>query len=121
MRRLGERGLVASGGVLAGLLFLAIVLVPHWGYAIACTIGLGVAFYLLHNTVQLKATEVAPDARGSAVAVYAASWALGQALGVAAVGLAVPWTGYRAAIAAFGLGFCVLGLWLRSNLARLRP
>ena len=26
-----------------------------------------------------------------------------------------------AAIAAFGLGFCALGLWLRGNLARLRP
>ena len=121
VRRLGERRLVAAGGVLAGLLFLAVVLVPHWGYAIACTAGLGVAFYLLHNTVQLKATEVAPDARGAAVAMYAASWALGQALGVAAVGLAVPWAGYRVAIAAFGLGFCLLGLWLRGNLARLRP
>jgi predicted MFS family arabinose efflux permease len=121
VRRLGERGLVASGGVLAGLLFAAVVLVPHWGYAALCTIGLGIAFYLLHNTVQLKATEVAPDARGAAVAMYAASWALGQALGVAAVGAAVPWTGYRAAIATFGLGFCALGLWLRGNLARMRP
>lgn len=121
VRRLGERSLVASGGLLAGILFVAIVLVPEWGYATLCTVGLGVAFYLLHNTVQTKATEVAPDARGSAVAMYAASWALGQAIGVAAVGAMVPWTGYRVAIAAFGLGFCALGLWLRGNLAKLRP
>jgi predicted MFS family arabinose efflux permease len=121
VRRLGERRLVASGGLLAGVLFVAVVLVPHWGYATLCTVGLGVAFYLLHNTVQTKATEVAPDARGAAVAMYAAAWALGQALGVTAVGAAVPWTGYRPAIAAFGLGFCALGLWLRGNLAKLRP
>lgn len=121
VRRLGERRLVASGGLLAGALFAAVVLVPHWSLAVPCTIGLGVAFYLLHNTIQTKATEVAPDARGSAVAMYAASWALGQALGVAAMGAAVPWAGYRAAIAAFGLGFCALGLWLRGNLRRMRP
>jgi predicted MFS family arabinose efflux permease len=98
-----------------------VVLVPHWAYAIPCTIGLGLAFYLIHNTVQTRATEVAPDARGSAVALYASAWATGQALGVAAMGLAVSVFGYAPMIAIFGFGFGVLGLWLRSNLARLRP
>src|SRR5256886_17429255 len=74
-----------------------------------------------HNTVQLKATEVAPDARGAAVALYASAWASGQATGVAAMGLAVALFGYAPMIAAFGLGFGLLGLWLRSNLQRLRP
>jgi predicted MFS family arabinose efflux permease len=119
--RLGERGLVAVGGMLGCALFVLVVLVPHWAYAIPCTIGLGLAFYLIHNTVQTRATEVAPDARGSAVALYASAWATGQALGVAAMGLAASLFGYAPMIAAFGLGFGVLGLWLRSNLARLRP
>ena len=117
----GERGLVAAGGALGCALFVLVVLVPHWAYAIPCTIGLGLAFYLIHNTVQTRATEVAPDARGSAVALYASAWATGQALGVAAMGLAVSVFGYAPMIAVFGLGFGALGLWLRSNLARLRP
>ena len=117
----GERGLVAGGGALGCALFVLVVLVPHWAYAIPCTIGLGLAFYLIHNTVQTRATEVAPDARGSAVALYASAWATGQALGVAAMGLAVSVFGYAPMIAVFGLGFGALGLWLRSNLARLRP
>ena len=121
VRELGERKLVAAGGLIAGVLFPALALAPHWAYAIPCTIGLGVAFYLLHNTVQTKATEVAPDARGAAVAMYASAWALGQASGVAAVGIAVRWFGYAEMICAFGLGFCALGLWLRGNLWRLRP
>ena len=50
---------------------------PHWRYAVPCTFGLGLAFYLMHNTIQTKATEVAPDARGSAVALYASAWAVG--------------------------------------------
>lgn len=120
IRSLGERGLVWGGGALGAVMFIAFVLVPHWAYAIACTIGLGVAFYMIHNTVQTKATEVVPEARGSAVALYAAGWALGQALGVGAMGLAVAAVGYAPAIMVCGLGFGLLGLWLRSNMHRLR-
>jgi len=50
---------------------LAIVLSDDWLYTVPCTISLGIAFYLVHNTVQTKATEVAPDARASALALYA--------------------------------------------------
>jgi len=118
--RLGQRGLVAAGGVLGFALFALITVVPHWAYAIPCTVGLGIAFYLIHNTVQTRATEVAPDARGSALALYASAWATGQAGGVAAMGWAVSALAYAPMIAAFGLGFGLLGLWLRSNLWRLR-
>lgn len=121
LRMLGEDRLVAAGGIFGGLLFAAVVLVPHWAWAIPCTVGLGVAFYLIHNTVQMKATEVAPDARGSAIALYAAAWALGQALGVAAMGAAVGFFRYPPLIVLFGVGWCVLGVWLRFNLWRLRP
>jgi len=120
VRLLGERGLVLAGGVLGGALFLAVVLIPSWGYAIACTFGLGVAFYLIHNTVQTKATEVVPEARGAAVALYAAAWATGQALGVAAMGVAVALAGYAPMIVAFGVGYAALGFWLNRNLWRLR-
>jgi predicted MFS family arabinose efflux permease len=121
IRALGERGLVAAGGVLGGAMFIAVVLVPYLALTVPCTIGLGLAFYLLHNTIQLKATEVAPAARGTAVALYATAWALGQAIGIAAFGGVVAAFGYVPAIAACGLAFGALGLWLRSNLHRFRP
>jgi len=121
IRALGERGLVAAGGVLGGVMFVAVVLVPYLALALPFTIGLGAAFYLLHNTIQMKATEVAPDARATAVALYATAWALGQALGIAAIGGVVAAFGYAPAIMASGLAFAALGLWLRSNLHRFRP
>jgi predicted MFS family arabinose efflux permease len=121
IRRLGERGMVLAGGSLGAGLFTAVVAAPELSWVLPCTIGLGFSFYLIHNTIQAKATEVAPDARGSAVALYATGWALGQALGVAAIGLAVAGAGYAPAILACGLGFGVLGLWLRANLHRLKP
>ena len=82
---------------------------------------MGVTFYMVHNTVQTKATEVSPEARGSSIALYATSWALGQAIGVAAMGLAVAAIGYAPAIMACGAGFALLGLWLRANMHRFKP
>ena len=119
IRTLGERGLVVAGGVLGLVFFAAFVVMADWRAAIACTIVLGVAFYLIHNTVQTRATEVAPDARGAAVALYASAWASGQALGVGAMGIAVAYIGYASAIVIFAIGFAALGLWLGANLGRL--
>jgi predicted MFS family arabinose efflux permease len=95
------------------------MLTPVWSLFIVCTIGLGFSFYMLHNTLQMKATEMAPDARGTALALYSSAWALGQAAGVAAMGLAVGLFDYQAAIIAFGAGYFFLGLWMRRNLDRL--
>ena len=118
---LGERRIVVVGGVLGFLCFAAIVVANDWRYAVPCTFGLGLAFYLIHNTIQTKASEIAPDARGSASALYASSWALGQASGVAALGVLVALVGYAPAILAAAVGFALLGFWLRFNLARLHP
>jgi MFS transporter, YNFM family, putative membrane transport protein len=118
---LGDRRLVVLGGVLGFLFFATIVLVGDWRYAVPCTFGLGLAFYLLHNTIQTKASEVAPDARGSAIALYASAWAVGQACGVAALGAVVALVGYVSAILAAAMGFALLGFWLRFNMRRLHP
>jgi predicted MFS family arabinose efflux permease len=74
---------------------------------------------MLHNTVQVKATEMAPEARATGLALYSAGWALGQAAGVAAMGLAVSVAGYAGPIVGFGACYLLLGLWMRRNLGRL--
>jgi MFS transporter, YNFM family, putative membrane transport protein len=121
LRVLRERELVTAGGMLAALLFGLVVMAPSWAYALPCTLGLGLAFYLVHNTIQTKATEVAPEARGSAVAIYASAFGFGQGAGAAAMGLAVSFFDLASMIAVFGIGFLALSLWLRDNLGRLRP
>jgi len=116
---LGQRGLVLAGGASAFAFYLLAMLTPlPWPF-VACTIGLGFSFYMLHNTLQVKATEMAPEARATGLALYSAGWALGQAMGVAAMGLAVHVVGYQAPIVAFGACYLLLGLWMRRNLDRL--
>jgi predicted MFS family arabinose efflux permease len=79
---LGERGLVRAGAALVatGLLLLA------WGSGVwmgmlACMMT-GLGFYMLHNTLQVQATQMAPAARGTAVTLFACSLFFGQSTGV---------------------------------------
>ena len=45
-------------------------------------VGCGIAFYMLHNTLQTHGTQMAPEARGSALALFALCLFVGQAIGV---------------------------------------
>ncbi len=119
LRRFGQPGLVTWGGAACAGAYLLILATPVWPAAVAGTVALGYSFYMLHNTVQIKATEMAPQARGAAVAIYASSWALGQAIGVAAMSVLVGFFGFTASILAFAVAFAGLGLWMRGNLERL--
>jgi predicted MFS family arabinose efflux permease len=82
VRRLGEKGLVTLGGValVSGYVTLALAPVPAIATLGIATIGAG--FYMLHTTVQTHVTHVAPEERGSAVALFATFLFLGQASGV---------------------------------------
>lgn len=119
LKGLGQNGLVLWGGAACCASYLLAMLTPVWGVFAACTIGTGFSFYMLHNTLQIKATEMAPHARGSGLAIYSAAWALGQSAGVATMGLLVGLFDYRLPIAAFGVGYLALGLWMRKNLNKL--
>jgi MFS transporter, YNFM family, putative membrane transport protein len=82
VRRLGERGLVSAGGValFTGYCGLAIAGSPSTGTLAIALVGAG--FYMLHTTVQIHVTQVRPEERGSAVALFATFLFLGQASGV---------------------------------------
>lgn len=116
---LGQRGMIAWGGAICFGCYVAIVLTPVWPVTIPCTVAVGFAYYMVHNTIQTKATEMAPQARGTSLSLYSGSWALGQAVGVAAMGVAISLVGIVPGIIAFGAGFLLLALWLRANLDRL--
>jgi predicted MFS family arabinose efflux permease len=74
---------------------------------------LGFAFNMLHNALQIRATEMAPGARGTGLALFSFAWILGQGVGVAAMGAGVAAFGYAAMVLAFGLGFALLAVWMR--------
>jgi predicted MFS family arabinose efflux permease len=82
VRLLGERGLVLWGGIGLGIAFATLALAPHIAVAFAAIVASGITFYMLHNTLQTHGTQMAPEARGSALALFALCLFVGQAIGV---------------------------------------
>ena len=79
----GQPGLAIFGGVLLGLAYLALALGAAWWLAPVAVTAIGLGFYALHNTMQTNATQMTPEARGTAVAIFSSAIYLGQMLGVA--------------------------------------
>lgn len=119
LARLGQRGCVLVGGLVGGFFYLAVLFVPVWPLVMVCTVGVGFSFYMVHNTLQVKAAEMAPQSRGTAFSQFSMFWALGQAVGAALMGAGVAAFGYPWMIASFGLLFMTLGITLRFQLHRL--
>ena len=82
VRLLGERGLVLWGGCGLGFAFAILALAPDVSMAFAAIVICGVTFYMLHNTLQTHGTQMAPEVRGSALALFALCLFVGQAVGV---------------------------------------
>jgi len=80
----GQAGLAIFGGVLIGLAYLVLAIGAAWWLAPLAVTAIGLGFYALHNTLQTNATQMTPQARATAVAIFSSAIYLGQTLGVAA-------------------------------------
>ena len=79
--RLGQRNLMILGGFLQGAGIMAMSLQPVWQVQLAIFVLFGCAFYLLHGSIQIFVTELAPGARSSATAAHSTFFFVGQSLG----------------------------------------
>jgi predicted MFS family arabinose efflux permease len=103
VRKLGEMGLATCGGTLMFVALLVVALAPSWAWAPPACFVAGLGFYMLHNTLQINATQMAPARRGAAVSSFASCFFLGQSAGLAAAGMLVEQIG-TAAIIVTGAG-----------------
>ena len=111
---LGEARLAALGTAIVALSVLGIAWAPSLAAAPVSCFGAGLGFYMLHNTLQTNATQMAPTRRGTAVALFAGIFFLGQSVGVAMAGrlvegIGTEWTLTISALALLpvGIGFAV--------------
>jgi len=116
--RLGERGLALGGGAALALGYLGLLAAPRAAFAIPCMFAVGIGLYMLHNTLQVNATQMAPQARGAAVALFACFLFSGQSLGVWLASRLVDGLGVRPVFAVAGLGLPLLAAGFARRLAR---
>lgn len=116
--RLGESGMVVAGGFVLGLAFLLYLIGPIWAVSLAASVLAGFGYYLLHATLQTNATQMVPEARGTAVAWFASCLFMGQAVGVAIAGMLVDAAGAVWIFGSSALLLPLLGLAFGAALRR---
>ena len=119
VRRNTPREQVLWGGLLCGSMYIVVALSPLWQISSVCMLGVGFGFYMVHNILQTRGTEAAPQSRGVGLAIFGITWTLGQGLGVMVMAAGVGTFGFAPMIAGYGVGFALLGLWMRANYFRL--
>ena len=115
IRFLGQWNMLRVGGLMAGFSYF-IVAVPMGPVGVALAfMSAGFGFYMMHNTLQTQATELAPRARGSTFALFSASMFLGQGIGPVFAGVTSNLLGFQFLFVFVGALVAVLGLvaaWL---------
>jgi len=110
VRRLGQQGLVICGGILMALAFLALAL-PLWWVSAGAIAATGLGLYMMHNTLQVNATQMAPQNRATAMSLFTVHLYVGQAAGVAAVAPLIDRYGAPPIYIATALLWPLLALW----------
>lgn len=116
--RLGERGMVLAGGLALGAGYLGLALSPSAAFAVPCIGAIGIGLYLLHNTLQVHATQMAPETRGAAVALFAFCLFTGQSVGVWLASQAIDTAGAQPAFLVAAAGLPLLALEFRRRLTK---
>lgn len=115
---LGEWNMMRAGGLMAGLSYVAIA-VPMGPIGVALFFMVaGFGFYMMHNTFQTQATELAPRARGSTFALFSAALFLGQGIGPILAGFIAHILGFQALFLIVGVLVAGLGIVAASLLQR---
>jgi predicted MFS family arabinose efflux permease len=119
--RLGEIGLVVGGAIIIAVAYVTLTFGQAWWLAPFAVTAIGLGFYMFHNTLQTKATQMTPQARGTAVAIFSSALYLGQTAGVGAGGIIIDRLGVMPLFLGTALAFPALAIWFARELRKSRP
>jgi predicted MFS family arabinose efflux permease len=118
VRRLGQTGLALVGGIVLAVAYIVLAVEPRWWLAPVAVTAIGLGFYMFHNTLQTNATQVTPESRGTAVALFAAALYLGQTTGVGIGALVIDRFGAVPLFVGTAVLFPMLAFWFSRRLRR---
>lgn len=112
LRRSNPLSMARAGGLLGGLAWMLFAFAPNWTWTVPLALAAGLGFYLLHSTLQLQATQMAPEQRGTAVSLFACALFLGQSAGMVLASWLVDRLSTDAVLAGCGVGLGAVGLFV---------
>jgi predicted MFS family arabinose efflux permease len=108
--RLGLYKLIVAGGIVSALGLAMLSFGSSWLAEMAIFVVVGVGFYMIHNSLQTQATELAPRHRGSGVAAHSFFVFLGQAFGPIVYGMSLDRAGTLSTLLLSGAVMALLGV-----------
>ena len=115
---LGQSGIAKGGALVMGVAFLVLAFEPRWWFAPFAVSAIGFGFYMLHNTLQTVGSQMAPEVRGTAVAIFASVYYLGQTIAVTAAAPVVDRFGAQPLFVISALLLPPLAWWFARGLKR---
>jgi MFS transporter, YNFM family, putative membrane transport protein len=119
--RLGQIGLTIIGGFVITAAYVVLAFQTVWWLAPIAVTAIGLGFYMFHNTLQTKATQMTPEARGTAVAIFSSALYFGQTAGVAAGALVIDRLGAKPLFLGTAVAFPMLAIWFANQLRQRQP
>jgi predicted MFS family arabinose efflux permease len=108
--RIGVKGLMIGGAAAVALQFVAIAFGPRWEIQAVCFLIMGWGFYCLHGSLQVFSSDLAPEARASALSLHAFCFFMGQAVGPIVYGFALSHAGKLPTLILSATAILVLGM-----------
>ena len=97
------------GGGIAAVALVAVAPPVPWPVELGVFAVMGFGFYMLHNCLQLQATEIAPTGRGAATALHSSAFFLGTAVGPVVYGFGLANAGTAPTLFAGGIAMALNG------------
>ena len=116
--RLGQSGLAALGALALAAGYATLAFMPRPWLAVPGIALVGLGFYMLHNTLQTNATQMAPQARGLAISLFAFALFSGQSVGVALAAPVMDRYGGQPIFLAAAMIVLAIAFWFRRRLLR---
>ncbi len=111
VKYLNEIQFVLIGGLTVSATILAFAFV-NTTWPLAFLMGfMGFGFYMMHNTLQTKASEASPANRGIVMALFSSAIFLGQSVGAVLVGHLIDYLDYTITFLLSSIAFTIIILW----------
>lgn len=118
--RFGVNGLMVGGAAVMALQLVIIAIGPRWEIQAICFFLMGWGFYSLHGSLQVFSSDLAPEARASALSLHACCFFMGQAVGPIVYGFGLSHIGKMPTLILCATAILVLGL-IAARLLHQKP
>jgi MFS transporter, YNFM family, putative membrane transport protein len=115
--RLGERGALMLGGLMFGASFFVMAVSSYWQLFAPALFVAGIGLMMVHNMLQVGATQMAPEARGAALSLFAAMIFFGQTVGFAILSPVYDHFGAIPIFLAAAIGFPIIAFAFRRTVS----